>query len=114
MLNEQSSPKGKDTHWNGCYRSHKSRYPISQISVNASILTESGGTCVCSTNDGCTDDPACNTCLSEIQRDFITTTASVSALASVLMGALANLPVGMAPGLGLNAYVSPPSKYHRL
>ena len=61
---------------------------------------------MCSTNDGCTDDPAYNTCLSEIQRDFITTTASVSALASVLMGALANLPVGMAPGLGLNAYVS--------
>jgi AGZA family xanthine/uracil permease-like MFS transporter len=26
-------------------------------------------------------------------------------MASILMGALANLPVGMAPGLGLNAYV---------
>jgi xanthine/uracil/vitamin C permease (AzgA family) len=31
----------------------------------------------------------------------------MSALASVLMGALANLPVGMAPGMGLNAYVRP-------
>ncbi|TBU27120.1 xanthine/uracil permease [Dichomitus squalens] len=76
------------------------------ISVNASILTDSGGTCVCSTNDGCLDDPAYNTCLGEIQRDFITTTASIASLASVLMGALANLPVGMAPGLGLNAYLA--------
>ena len=44
--------------------------------------------------------------MAEVQRDLITTTAAVSALASVLLGALANLPVGMAPGLGLNAYVS--------
>lgn len=41
-----------------------------------------------------------------MQRDLITTTASISALSSFLMGLLANLPVGMAPGLGLNAYVS--------
>ncbi|KAH9979530.1 permease family-domain-containing protein [Lactifluus volemus] len=41
------------------------------ISVNASILSDSGGTCECTTGDGCL---------------------------------LANLPIGMAPGLGLNAY----------
>ena len=36
---------------------------------------------------------------------MITTTAAISALASFFMGLLANLPVGLAPGLGLNAYV---------
>lgn len=74
------------------------------ISVNASILADSGGTCECPTNDGCTTDDTYAACLTEVQRDLITTTAAVSALASGLMGILANLPVGMAPGLGLNAY----------
>jgi xanthine/uracil/vitamin C permease (AzgA family) len=41
----------------------------------------------------------------EVRQDLITTTAAVSALASCLMGLLANLPIGLAPGLGLNAYV---------
>ncbi|KAI0808160.1 xanthine/uracil permease [Fomes fomentarius] len=76
------------------------------ISVNASILKDSGGTCVCPTGDGCFTDPDYATCVAEVQRDLITTTAAVSALASTLMGALANLPVGMAPGLGLNAYLA--------
>jgi xanthine/uracil/vitamin C permease (AzgA family) len=40
-----------------------------------------------------------------VRQDLITTTAAVSALASCLMGLLANLPIGLAPGLGLNAYV---------
>ncbi|KAI0073347.1 hypothetical protein K474DRAFT_223969 [Panus rudis PR-1116 ss-1] len=76
------------------------------ISVNASILSDSGGTCVCNNPD----DPVCATdetylaCVADVRRDLITTTAAVSALASFLMGLLANLPVGMAPGLGLNAY----------
>ena len=82
-----------------------------QISVNASILTDTGGTCECPTNDGCVNDPTYTACLGEIQRDFITTTAAIAALASSLMGALANLPVGLAPGLGLNAYVSLPSTF---
>ncbi|KAI9438923.1 xanthine/uracil permease [Lactarius indigo] len=54
------------------------------ISVNASILSDSGGTCECPTNDGCPSD--------------------ATYLAVFLMGLLANLPVGLAPGLGLNAY----------
>ncbi|KAJ7072506.1 permease family-domain-containing protein [Mycena amicta] len=81
------------------------------ISVNASILSDSGGTCVCPPSD----DPAlrfCPTgvnpdydaCLNDVRTDLITSTAAISALASFLMGLLANLPVGMAPGLGLNAY----------
>ncbi|KAG7442809.1 uncharacterized protein BT62DRAFT_1078914 [Guyanagaster necrorhizus] len=76
------------------------------ISVNAAILSDSGGTCVCTSET----DPICNTddgylsCVNDVRNDLITTTAAISALASVLEGLLANLPIGMAPGLGLNAY----------
>ena len=51
-------------------------------------------------------DDAYAACVQDVHRDLITTTAAIAALASFLMGLLANLPVGMAPGLGLNAYVS--------
>ncbi|KAF7795904.1 hypothetical protein EIP86_007071 [Pleurotus ostreatoroseus] len=74
------------------------------ISVNASILSDTGGTCVCTTDDLCVNDADYLLCVQEVKRDLITTTAAISALASFLMGLLANLPVGMAPGLGLNAY----------
>ncbi|KAG9312542.1 permease family-domain-containing protein [Chiua virens] len=73
------------------------------ISVNASIISLSGGTCVCDGPD-CSSDQEYQTCVQGIRQDLITSTAAISALASVLMGALANLPVGMAPGMGLNAY----------
>lgn len=74
------------------------------ISVNASILSDSGGTCVCEAANNCANDPTYLQCVQEVKQDLITSTAAMSALASVLMGALANLPVGMAPGMGLNAY----------
>ena len=77
-----------------------------QISVNASILADTGGTCVCTTDDLCVSDQVYLTCVNEVRQDLITSTAAVSALASFLMGLLANIPVGLAPGLGLNAYVS--------
>ena len=79
--------------------------PTQKISVNASILSDSGGTCECPTGDGCVSDPTYLACVNEIRTELITTTAAISALSSFLMGLLANLPVGMAPGLGLNAYV---------
>lgn len=82
-----------------------------QISVNASIISNSGGTCVCPTSDLCVNDPTYLQCVAEVNRDLITTTAAVAALASFLMGLLANLPVGMAPGLGLNAYVGASYKF---
>jgi len=81
-----------------------SSYKYCQISVNASILKDTGGTCVCTSDDQCLTDDVYNACVADVQRDLITTTAAVSALASFLMGLLANLPVGLAPGLGLNAY----------
>ncbi|KAG9125298.1 hypothetical protein FRC07_008194 [Ceratobasidium sp. 392] len=77
------------------------------IAVNAAILSDSGGTCVCNST---ADDPIClqnqeyALCKEVIRRDLITTSAAVAALASVLMGTFANLPVALAPGLGLNAY----------
>lgn len=85
----------------------------SQIAVNASILSNSGGPCVCTTSDLCANDNVYLSCVAEVQRDLITTTAAISALSSFLMGLLANLPVGLAPGLGLNAYVEYPiHTYH--
>lgn len=74
------------------------------ISVNAAILSDSGGTCVCNLPDFCVSDTAYLTCKAEIRQELITTTAAIAALSSFLMGALANLPVSLAPGLGLNAY----------
>jgi AGZA family xanthine/uracil permease-like MFS transporter len=52
------------------------------------------------------DDPVYLTCKADVRRQLITTTAAVAALSSFLMGLFANLPVALAPGLGLNAYVS--------
>ncbi|KAJ7502793.1 xanthine/uracil permease [Mycena galericulata] len=76
------------------------------ISVNASIISDSGGTCECPTPNFCPtgSNPVYDACVNDVRNDLITSTAAISALASFLMGLLANLPVGMAPGLGLNAY----------
>ncbi|PFH49531.1 hypothetical protein AMATHDRAFT_62986 [Amanita thiersii Skay4041] len=74
------------------------------ISVNATILSDSGGTCVCSQTGLCVNDADYLSCKTEVRQDLITTTAAIAALSTFLMGLLANLPVGLAPGLGLNAY----------
>lgn len=77
------------------------------VAVNSSIVSESGGTCVC---NGGPDDPICNNneeyaiCVQEIKRDVVTATAAISAIATFFVGFLANMPVGIAPGMGLNAY----------
>jgi AGZA family xanthine/uracil permease-like MFS transporter len=55
-------------------------------------------------------DPICefNTeyllCKDIVRRDLITATAAIAAFSSILMGLFANLPVALAPGMGLNAY----------
>ncbi|KAI8325192.1 hypothetical protein GQ54DRAFT_17379 [Martensiomyces pterosporus] len=77
------------------------------ISTNALILTDSGGTCDCDRGKfgpTCSADPDYATCLHEIKLDLITATCAISCLACILMGALANLPIALAPGMGLNAY----------
>ncbi|KAI0112836.1 hypothetical protein F4814DRAFT_440334 [Daldinia grandis] len=79
------------------------------IAVNSSIVSDTGGTCVC---NGGLDDPICKVneeyllCTAEIKRDLVTATAAISALSSFCMGLFANLPVSLAPGMGLNAYFS--------
>ncbi|KAF8939445.1 inner membrane protein yieG [Dissophora ornata] len=79
------------------------------ISVNALIVTDSGGPCVCNnggntTDVGCFTDPAYSECLAILKLDLITATSAIACLSTFLMGVFANLPLGLAPGMGLNAY----------
>ncbi|KAJ3091663.1 hypothetical protein HK102_013917 [Quaeritorhiza haematococci] len=75
------------------------------ISVNAIILADSGGNCGCKTApEECLANPEYQKCLTEIKRDLITATSASAAFACIIMGAFANLPLALAPGLGLNAY----------
>lgn len=60
---------------------------------------------MCATDDLCSSDEAYLICIGEVRQDLITSTAAISAISTFLMGLFANLPVGLAPGLGLNAYV---------
>lgn len=78
------------------------------IAVNSSVLTDSGATCVCNDpiDPTCISNEAYSLCLLEVNRDFITATAAIAALGSFLMGMAANLPVAVAPAMGLNAYLA--------
>ncbi|KAG0353144.1 permease family-domain-containing protein [Gamsiella multidivaricata] len=79
------------------------------ISVNSLIVTDSGGTCECNKSDnatevGCSTDPAYMECLQVLKLDLVTATAAIACFSTLLMGLFANLPIGLAPGMGLNAY----------
>ncbi|CAG8462305.1 7611_t:CDS:2 [Acaulospora morrowiae] len=81
------------------------------ISVNAIIITDSGGPCICTPAANatgpaavCVGNPVYEACLSTVKRDLITATAAASCLATAAMGIFANLPLGLAPGMGANAY----------
>ena len=58
----------------------------------------------------CIDDPAgifgesYNQCLEQIKQQYVTATAIGSMVACLLMGLVANLPIALAPGMGMNAY----------
>jgi len=64
------------------------------IAVNASIVADSGGPCVC---NGGADDPICAKneeylmCTQAVKRDAVTATAAISSLATFCMGLFANL-----------------------
>ena len=77
------------------------------ISVNSNITSETGGTCVCPA-EGLADNCATNSeyllCVQEVKRDIVTATAAIAALSTFCMGLFANLPIALAPGMGLNAY----------
>ena len=76
------------------------------ISVNATIVADSGGTCVCppSNTDLCVTNNEYLLCKAEVRRDLVTATAAIAALTSFMMGLCANMPIALAPGMGLNAY----------
>lgn len=79
------------------------------ISVNASIVSQSGGPCVCppeSMADFCDTNVEYMQCVQEVKRDIVTATAAISALVTFCMGAFANMPIGLATGMGTNAYFS--------
>lgn len=72
------------------------------IAVNASIVSETGGTCVCNAGEA---DPICDQdseylmCIEEIRRDLVTATAAMAALSTFFMGLLANLCVPWPPSV---------------
>ncbi|KAJ5951927.1 Xanthine/uracil/vitamin C permease [Penicillium vulpinum] len=77
------------------------------ISVNAGITSVTGGTCYCppeDMGDFCKTNAEYAMCTQEINRDIITATAAIAALSTFCMGLFANLPIALAPGMGLNAY----------
>ena len=74
------------------------------LSVNSSILTLSGGPCECKSPNFCRDDPGYQACTNDLHQAYIVATAAASCVASGLMGLMANMPLGLAPGLGANAY----------
>lgn len=77
------------------------------ISVNSSIIAGTGGPCVCpSRNDDltCRGNATYEQCKREVNRDLVTATAAISALSSFAMGICANMPIALAPGMGINAY----------
>jgi xanthine/uracil/vitamin C permease (AzgA family) len=77
------------------------------IAVNSNITSESGGRCVCppeSMADLCDTNTEYLLCVNAVRQDLVTATAAIAALTSFCMGLFANMPLGMAPGMGLNAY----------
>jgi len=75
-------------------------------SSQASIISDTGGTCVCTNTQDptCATDEAYASCALGVQRDLITATAAIAALSSFMFGFFTNLPISLAPGMGLNAY----------
>ncbi|KAK3813438.1 MAG: nucleoside transporter [Benniella sp.] len=63
------------------------------VSVNALIVTDSGGPCVCNGPSAITIS-----CLATLKLDLITATAAIACISWVF------LLIGLAPGMGLNAY----------
>ena len=72
------------------------------LAVNPRILADSGGPCV-PDETGIFGD-AYNECRETVLREFITSTAIASCVGCLAMGLLANLPIALAPGMGMNAY----------
>lgn len=50
------------------------------------------------------DEAAYALCKEQVRQDYVTATSAISFISTFLMGLFANLPLGLAPGLGVNAY----------
>ncbi|KAF4452554.1 MFS transporter AGZA family xanthine uracil permease [Fusarium albosuccineum] len=76
------------------------------IAVNATVLSQTGGPCLCDKEDRteCDSIDSYVACKEDVRLDFITATAAIAALSSFVFGLFTNLPVALAPGMGLNAY----------
>ncbi|KAM0551231.1 hypothetical protein ACHAPJ_008576 [Fusarium lateritium] len=76
------------------------------IAVNASILSQTGGPCLCDEKNriDCDKITSYVTCKEEVRRDLVMATAAIAALSSFMFGLITNLPIALAPGMGLNAY----------
>mmetsp|Transcript_30092 Transcript_30092/g.66667 ORF Transcript_30092/g.66667 Transcript_30092/m.66667 type:complete len:637 (-) Transcript_30092:1727-3637(-) len=87
------------------------------LAVNAGILSDTGGPCTvndCLPHQG---EPGCMfgepgkgfnpgymACVAEAKKSFISATAASATIACFLMGIMANLPLALAPGMGINAF----------
>ncbi|KAG4137221.1 hypothetical protein ERO13_D07G058200v2 [Gossypium hirsutum] len=88
------------------------------ITVNATIIADSGGTCLmadCTVPANQTAaSPDCmlkpnlgyDNCVSKTKSDLVVATILSAMIGSFAMGVLANLPLGLAPGMGPNAYLA--------
>ncbi|KAK8583912.1 hypothetical protein V6N12_068166 [Hibiscus sabdariffa] len=87
------------------------------ITVNATIIADSGGTCSvsdCTAPANQTAPPDCmlkpnpgyENCVSKTKNDLVVATVLSAMVGSFAMGVLANLPLGLAPGMGPNAYLA--------
>ncbi|KAG6589401.1 Adenine/guanine permease AZG2, partial [Cucurbita argyrosperma subsp. sororia] len=87
------------------------------ITVNTNILTDSGGMCSmadCSAPPNATAGPDCmfkpnagyQNCLSKTKSDLMVGTILSAMIGSFAMGVCANLPLGLAPAMGPNAYLA--------
>ncbi|KIZ05321.1 putative MFS transporter, AGZA family, xanthine/uracil permease [Monoraphidium neglectum] len=80
------------------------------LAVNSAILADTGGPCTINdcTNPkpGCqfADDPGYEACVVATRKSLVTATAATAAMATFLMGSIANLPFAIMPGMGVNAY----------
>ncbi|WIA31315.1 hypothetical protein OEZ86_002217 [Tetradesmus obliquus] len=83
------------------------------IAVNPAILADTGGTCSMEHCTGPTagtpgckfdDDPGFLACKRQVKQSLVAATCISSAIGCFLMAFLANMPLAVAPGMGINAY----------
>jgi AGZA family xanthine/uracil permease-like MFS transporter len=72
------------------------------LAVNPRIMADSGGPCVAP--EGNIFAPEYEQCLEDIRRQFVTATAIASMFGCIAMGLMANLPIALSAGMGMNAY----------